>query len=55
MWVNCNGEELKVGFCGIDAPEKQQAMGIEARDHLRSLVAQGNGDIYFKCYFLHTN
>jgi endonuclease YncB( thermonuclease family) len=29
-------EELKIRFCGIDAPEKNQELGIEARDHLRS-------------------
>jgi endonuclease YncB( thermonuclease family) len=33
-------EELKIRFCGIDAPEKNQELGIEARDHLRSLIAQ---------------
>jgi endonuclease YncB( thermonuclease family) len=29
-------EELKIRFCGIDAPEAKQELGIEARDHLRS-------------------
>ncbi|MEM7772292.1 MAG: thermonuclease family protein [Cyanobacteria bacterium P01_A01_bin.37] len=38
-------EELKIRFCGIDAPEKDQALGVEARDHLRSLVAQGDGSV----------
>ena len=38
-------EELKIRLCGIDAPEKNQAFGIEARDHLRSLVAQGDSSI----------
>ena len=38
-------EELKIRFCGIDAPEKKQAMGIESRDHLRSLVDIGNGEL----------
>ncbi len=38
-------EELKIRFCGIDAPEKKQKLGIEARDHLRSLVDMGNGEL----------
>ena len=38
-------EELKIRFCGIDAPERDQAGGIESRDHLRSLIAQGDGSI----------
>lgn len=43
--VNCAGEELRIRFCGIDAPELKQPMGIESRDHLRSLIAQGDGSI----------
>ena len=39
-------EELKIRFCGIDAPEIKQPLGIESRDYLRSLVAQGNGTIH---------
>ena len=39
-------EELKVRFCGIDAPEKDQPLGIESRDHLRSLIDQGDGTVY---------
>lgn len=38
-------EELKIRFCGIDAPEKDQPLGIESRDHLRSLIAQGDGTV----------
>ena len=38
-------EELKIRFCGIDAPEKKQPMGIESRDYLRSLVDEGNGEL----------
>jgi len=34
--VFCNGEELKLRLCGIDAPEKAQSGGIESRDYLRS-------------------
>ena len=43
--VERGGQELKIRFCGIDAPEIKQPRGIEARDHLRSLVAQGDGAI----------
>jgi endonuclease YncB( thermonuclease family) len=32
---------IKVRLCGIDAPEKQQRLGIAARDHLRSMLAEG--------------
>ena len=39
-------EELKVRFCGIDVPEKNQQLGVESRDHLRSLIAQGDGTGY---------
>ncbi|MGV2831616.1 thermonuclease family protein [Myxosarcina sp. GI1(2024)] len=38
-------EELKIRFCGIDAPEKKQKLGIESRDYLRSLVEQANGKL----------
>ena len=38
-------EELKIRFCGIDAPEKKMPMGIESRDHLRSLVDISNGEV----------
>ena len=38
-------EELKIRFCGIDAPEKKQNLGIESRDHLRSLASIGNGEL----------
>ena len=37
--------ETKLRFCGIDAPEKDQSGGIESRDHLRSLIAQGDGSV----------
>ncbi len=37
-------EELKIRFCGIDAPEKKMPMGIEARDHLRAGEARSLRD-----------
>ncbi|MEL6555354.1 MAG: thermonuclease family protein [Cyanobacteria bacterium J06621_11] len=43
--VSDGSQELKIRLCGIDAPEADQALGTESRDHLRSLVAQGNGQI----------
>ena len=30
---------------GTDAPERDQSLGIAARDHLRSLINRGNGSI----------
>ncbi|MBE9168674.1 thermonuclease family protein [Pleurocapsales cyanobacterium LEGE 06147] len=38
-------EELKIRFCGIDAPELDQPLGIESRDYLRSLIARGDGRV----------
>ena len=38
-------QEMKVRFCGIDAPEKNQPLGIQARDYLRSLINKGDGSI----------
>ncbi|NET34928.1 MAG: thermonuclease family protein [Cyanothece sp. SIO1E1] len=43
--VQRDGEELKIRFCGIDAPEKDQPLGIASRDHLRSLIDQGDRSI----------
>jgi micrococcal nuclease len=43
--VSDQAEELKIRLCGIDAPEIEQAMGTEARDHLRELIAKGDGTI----------
>lgn len=43
--VTDGSKELKIRFCGIDAPETKQPMGIEARDHLRSLISQGDGSV----------
>ncbi|MGB7251946.1 MAG: thermonuclease family protein, partial [Phormidesmis sp.] len=43
--VSDDNQEIKVRLCGIDAPEKDQALGTESRDHLRSLIARGSGRI----------
>ena len=32
-------EELKIRFCGIDAPEKKQAMGIESLNYCRTKMS----------------
>jgi len=36
--VDCDGEKLKLRFCGIDAPESKQPLGAEAKDLLRKMV-----------------
>ena len=35
----------KIRFCGIDAVEKQQELGTQATDYLRSLIAKGDGTV----------
>jgi endonuclease YncB( thermonuclease family) len=39
-------EELKIGLCGIDAPELKMPLGIESRDYLRSLINKSDGTIH---------
>ena len=41
-----DNRELKIRLCGIDAPEKQMPLGIEARDYLRSLIDKSNGRVH---------
>lgn len=43
--VNCNGEKLKIRFCGIDAPEKAQPLGKESRELLDKLTNQDRGKL----------
>ncbi|MBD3885407.1 thermonuclease family protein [Phormidium tenue FACHB-886] len=45
LQVTDGTQQIKVRLCGIDAPEQDQAMGIAARDHLRSLLNQDNGEV----------
>jgi endonuclease YncB( thermonuclease family) len=45
LTVKDGPQEIKVVLCGLDAPELEQALGIQARDRLRGLVAQGKGHI----------
>jgi endonuclease YncB( thermonuclease family) len=43
--VRDGAQEIKIRLCGIDAPETEQEMGIASRDHLRSLINQGDGSV----------
>ena len=43
--VQRGGEELRIRFCGIDAPEKEQSLGPEATALLRQLVDQSGGEV----------
>lgn len=36
--VDCDGEQLKLRFCGIDAPEKSQPLGQESKALMAKLV-----------------
>ncbi|MEO1623444.1 MAG: thermonuclease family protein [Cyanobacteria bacterium J06632_3] len=38
--VGRDGQELKIRLCGVDAPERDQPLGLESRDYLRSLLDQ---------------
>jgi micrococcal nuclease len=43
--VNCDGEQLRVRFACVDAPELDQPGGTLSRDHLRSLFNQVNNQV----------
>ena len=36
--VDCSGKELRIRFCGIDAPEKAQPLGMESKALMTKLV-----------------
>lgn len=43
--VKGDAETKKIRFCGIDAVEKQQKLGPQAKSYLQSLIAKGNGTV----------
>ena len=43
--VTSGDEEIKIRFCGIDAPEKAQDFGEASRDRLRELVSIGGNQL----------
>jgi len=40
-----DGKEMRIRFCGIDAPERFQPMGKEATEKMRSLVALAENQV----------
>lgn len=43
--VKRDGETKKIRFCGIDAVEKQQKLGSQAKSYLQSLIDKGDGTV----------
>lgn len=43
--VTDGSQELKIRFCGIDAPEADQPGGTEARDYLQKLLDDAGGKV----------
>lgn len=43
--VKRDGETKKIRFCGIDAIEKQQKLGPQAKSYLQSLIDKGDGAV----------
>ena len=39
LTVNMNGQDERIRFCGIDAPEMDQPGGEKSRDYLRALIS----------------
>ena len=44
--VERNSEELKIKLCEINAPEEEEELGRESREHLRSLAVINNGELW---------
>jgi micrococcal nuclease len=42
LWISQNGQEEKIRLCGIDAPELEQPLGPDSRDHLQQLIDQSS-------------
>ena len=47
MEAICQGREFSFRLCGVDAPEPEQPLGIEARDYLRSLIPEDGRMLIF--------
>lgn len=43
--VHRGGQELRIRFCGIDAPETKQALGPESTALLRQLIDSSDGQV----------
>ena len=43
--VECDGDKLKLRFCGIDVPEKAQPLGTESKAKLENLVMLDQGKV----------
>jgi len=43
--VKLGWQKVKVRLCGIDAPELSQPLGMQSRDHLRSLFASAGNQV----------
>lgn len=45
LTVKQGWQKVKVRLCGIDAPELSQPLGMQSRDHLRSLLASAGNQV----------
>jgi micrococcal nuclease len=43
--VDCDGQQQRIRFACVDAPELKQENGIASRDHLRSLLNRANNQV----------